>query len=521
MYDLFISYRREGGYELARLLYSSFKEAGLNPFFDVEELRSGPFDEKLYTYIEESQNFVLVLSPNSLQRCESEKDWVRLEIERAIKLKKNIIPVMMKNFTFPDNLPESLSPLPMFNGATINQEYFNASIEKIISLLVNVKPKKVAKLDEKQQEHIEKLYHQGMDYLENHSYAPAIACFEEIRDINPGYVRSYWGQLLAMYRCSSNNELIENTSEDFNDSQLLASALALAGESDYKIYTEVVEKRTKNCISLAKNALKSKKFEDCIRFSNLALQRRQNDLGVLWTKLLAENSVCSTNELKTVSVSKGVKYIESKTYQEILNFASDEEKARLEGFHKSILAEIAKNTYQNAYDKCNDYLCKNIGEAVSEEKKIKAEMLKKYKEQQNLLIVASVRNEKFLGNNFFIILFSILCFAIPVYLVILGLFTLGLAGKPVLGVGLTGLGIVVIFLLSKLKKFASNNKKTDNKEEKYDKINQDIYDSTKLLKEVEEKRKQLQALYDDFLKHKDITIEEMQKYQEIVKKKLA
>ena len=521
MYDLFISYRREGGYELARLLYSSFKEAGLNPFFDVEELRSGPFDEKLYTYIEESQNFVLVLSPNSLQRCESEKDWVRLEIERAIKLGKNIIPVMMKNFTFPENLPESLSPLPMFNGATINQEYFNASIEKIISLLVNVKPRKAVKLDEKKQEHIEKLYHEGMGYLENHSYAQAVACFEEIRDINPSYVRSYWGQLLAMYRCSSNIELIENTAEDFNDSQLLASALALAGERDYKIYTEVVEKRTKNCLSLAKNALKAKKYYDCIRFSNLVLQRKQTDLSVIWMKLLAENSVCTSNELKTVSVNNGVKYTKSKTYQEILKYATDEEKEGLENFQKAILMEIDKKNHENAYNQCSDSISQNIDKAVNQEKAIKVNLLKNYKEQKSLLVVLNTRKEKFLGNNLFVLLFSVCCFAFPIFLIALALITLGLDSPSILTFIRIGLGVVAVFLLVKLKKFISSNKKADDKEFSYDKINQEIYANKKQLKEVEEKRKQLQALYDDFLKHKDITMEEMQKYQEIVKKKLA
>ncbi len=31
MYDVFISYRRDGGFEMARLLYEHLKSAGLNP----------------------------------------------------------------------------------------------------------------------------------------------------------------------------------------------------------------------------------------------------------------------------------------------------------------------------------------------------------------------------------------------------------------------------------------------------------------------------------------------------------
>ena len=89
--DVFISYRRDGGYALARLLYECLHKENISAFLDLEELRSGPFNEKLYSAIESSENFVLVLPQNALDRCSSENDWLRLEIEHAIKHKKNII----------------------------------------------------------------------------------------------------------------------------------------------------------------------------------------------------------------------------------------------------------------------------------------------------------------------------------------------------------------------------------------------------------------------------------------------
>lgn len=136
--DVFISYRREGGYAMARLLYECLRNTGLSVFLDLEELRSGPFNEKLYQEIDKCKNFVLVLPPNSLERCEAENDWLRLEIEYAIKQKKNIIPVMMVGFDFPDNLPPSLQVLPFFNGVKSSREYFDATIKKIVSMLRDV-----------------------------------------------------------------------------------------------------------------------------------------------------------------------------------------------------------------------------------------------------------------------------------------------------------------------------------------------------------------------------------------------
>ena len=137
--DIFISYRREGGYAMARLLYECFNNSGLSVFLDLEELRAGPFNQKLYEAIDACENFILVLPPNSLDRCSAENDWLRLEIEHAIKQKKNIIPVMMVGFTFPEELPPSLQVLPFFNGVQSSREYFDATIKKLISMLRGVK----------------------------------------------------------------------------------------------------------------------------------------------------------------------------------------------------------------------------------------------------------------------------------------------------------------------------------------------------------------------------------------------
>ena len=46
-YDIFISYRRDGGQETARILRDSLAERGYRVFFDVESLRSGAFNTKL------------------------------------------------------------------------------------------------------------------------------------------------------------------------------------------------------------------------------------------------------------------------------------------------------------------------------------------------------------------------------------------------------------------------------------------------------------------------------------------
>lgn len=140
MYDVFISYRREGGFALARLLYEYLTNAGIKVFLDLEELSSGPFNENLYSSIEKSTNFVLVLPEKALDRCQSENDWLRLEVEHAIKHKKNIVPFMVNGFDFPADLPPSIQILQFFNGVQGSREYFDASMKKLIAMLRGVNP---------------------------------------------------------------------------------------------------------------------------------------------------------------------------------------------------------------------------------------------------------------------------------------------------------------------------------------------------------------------------------------------
>ena len=138
MYDIFISYRRENGAMTARLLYDRFTDMGLSVFLDLEELSSGRFDVALYNRIEESKNVVVILSPNSLNRCMNDGDWLRNEVVHAMKCNKNIVPFMLKGFSFPSALPDDMKGFPTYNAVKVSTEYLDASIEKLASLLTDV-----------------------------------------------------------------------------------------------------------------------------------------------------------------------------------------------------------------------------------------------------------------------------------------------------------------------------------------------------------------------------------------------
>ena len=98
-YDIFISYRRDGGADFARQMQLALSAKGYSVFLDFDALKDGVFDRRIESAIKSSKVFLFVLSPHSLDRCCNENDWVRREIECALISKCHIVPVS-PNVTF-------------------------------------------------------------------------------------------------------------------------------------------------------------------------------------------------------------------------------------------------------------------------------------------------------------------------------------------------------------------------------------------------------------------------------------
>lgn len=77
--DVFVSYRRSNGSQLASLLKVHLQLRGFSVFIDVERLEAGKFDNNLLQSIRQAKHFLLVLTPKALDRCMQDvecKDWV-------------------------------------------------------------------------------------------------------------------------------------------------------------------------------------------------------------------------------------------------------------------------------------------------------------------------------------------------------------------------------------------------------------------------------------------------------------
>ena len=73
-YDIFISYRRVGGYETAKHLFDLLSRDGFSVSFDIDTLRNGDFDTAIYSIIDSCKDFIIILSPGIFERSVKNND---------------------------------------------------------------------------------------------------------------------------------------------------------------------------------------------------------------------------------------------------------------------------------------------------------------------------------------------------------------------------------------------------------------------------------------------------------------
>lgn len=133
--DVFVSYRRSNGSQLASLLKVHLELRGFSVFIDVERLEAGKFDNNLLQSIRHAKHFLLVLTQDALDRCIEDaegKDWVHREIVAALNSDCNIIPII-DNFQWPEpeRLPEDMRGVCHFNGVRWIHDYQDACVDKL------------------------------------------------------------------------------------------------------------------------------------------------------------------------------------------------------------------------------------------------------------------------------------------------------------------------------------------------------------------------------------------------------
>ncbi|MCC6617136.1 MAG: tetratricopeptide repeat protein [Anaerolineae bacterium] len=132
--SVFISYRRRVASFIARAVYQDLTAHGFNVFMDVVDLDAGGFKQVIVRQIASRPHFIVILTPGTLERCEDPNDWLRQEIEYAIQMERNIVPVLANGFDFSANmryLTGTLAELKERNALPVPHEYFDEAMERL------------------------------------------------------------------------------------------------------------------------------------------------------------------------------------------------------------------------------------------------------------------------------------------------------------------------------------------------------------------------------------------------------
>lgn len=151
-YDIFISYRHNGGKQVARIIHKWLSEEGYSTFFDDESLREGRWDKALLKHVKRCRDFLLIVDRHMFDGLSEttysmEDDWVRKELSEALKVGDdiiNIIPIILPKAKLPSNLPEDISEVCKWQWVKMKTQYdlldmFEDIKERLLSKPTQVK----------------------------------------------------------------------------------------------------------------------------------------------------------------------------------------------------------------------------------------------------------------------------------------------------------------------------------------------------------------------------------------------
>ena len=139
-YDIFLSYRRKNAdghsnVAVSRTFKYAFERHGYEVFFDFSDCTREFFADSILPAIRTCRYFVMVLTKGCLERCKEKGDWLRREIEEALRFNRTIIPITPDGEFdgWPEDMPEVVKALDGMQITTIHMDgIFEANMEQLI-----------------------------------------------------------------------------------------------------------------------------------------------------------------------------------------------------------------------------------------------------------------------------------------------------------------------------------------------------------------------------------------------------
>ncbi|VFM96828.1 MAG: Tetratricopeptide repeat-containing protein [Candidatus Kentron sp. G] len=132
---LFLSHRRDPvGKAVAGRIHQALTHRGYDVFLDVDNMEPGPWAEQLEREIPARAHFLLLLTPDALEKCADGNDWVRREYERAVASRRNIVPVRSEDFNVGaerDHCPAATRSVFALQMASVSHGAFEHDVEEL------------------------------------------------------------------------------------------------------------------------------------------------------------------------------------------------------------------------------------------------------------------------------------------------------------------------------------------------------------------------------------------------------
>lgn len=148
MPGIFISYRHDDSAGFAGRLYGDLCDrlSSEHIFRDIDTLKAGEvFTDAIEQALNECDAFVAVIGRYWLTsvdakgqcRLQDPRDYVRQEIETALRRHIHVIPVLVQGVTMPEpqDLPESLQPLAERQALPLTDSHWKYDVERLIGIL--------------------------------------------------------------------------------------------------------------------------------------------------------------------------------------------------------------------------------------------------------------------------------------------------------------------------------------------------------------------------------------------------
>ena len=136
---VFVSYRREDSSYAARIYDRLSQEFGLEQIFmDVESIAPGEdFRAAINEQLAKSSVFIVLIGTQWVERTREEHDFVRMELESALRANIPIIPVLIGNADFPalSLLPPEIAALGRRQALKISNVQFHQDVDKLVEVV--------------------------------------------------------------------------------------------------------------------------------------------------------------------------------------------------------------------------------------------------------------------------------------------------------------------------------------------------------------------------------------------------